>query len=389
MKISTRNLLIEYLKKCEFVNPPKKMEIYDYALAEEEYLKLINMEKDKIKSIYKFGSIGALGISDIDYLIVFKNTKRDSIGKYHIMNLSNRSRYLFCHNALFINENVFKKLPYWFPFFKLNLVWGEKLYLAKSPSKDINLLLTTQYFINKIPKDLLEYAIVHKKINQRIILAIIYSLKHTNSLLERLGVKNKKRKDFFEKFGKFRSNWFNESDKKNKLISYLSEAVQISLEFMEIFDKILINKFNIKSPETSFKIRINDRNLYFLSNWNKDSYIKKMFSHPRDYQYLLSFGYYLYLWKHSKTFLGKRIAKDFPRDIVYQIPWEIKKLFKIHSETLEEYNNFCRKKFKTSANEYHVLWTKYYSNPFINWIHEKFVKFEAIIFILINRIKQF
>ena len=54
MKISTRNLLIEYLKKCEFVNPPKKMEIYDYALAEEEYLKLINMEKDKIKSIYKF-----------------------------------------------------------------------------------------------------------------------------------------------------------------------------------------------------------------------------------------------------------------------------------------------------------------------------------------------
>jgi hypothetical protein len=158
-----KNFLKKKIKNTKIVDIPIKCSIEEYNKASKEYLNLINPKKNKIKAIYQVGSIGVPGISDLDYILIFSNEEKDNYGKYHIMNLSQKSKYIFAHNVLLINEKVFKNLNLWFPFFDLKKVYGEEIFTKNHKDNSINLILLLQYLINKIPSDFVVFSTLNGK----------------------------------------------------------------------------------------------------------------------------------------------------------------------------------------------------------------------------------
>ncbi len=381
--------LISLMKKSTMIDKPRYYSREEYNNASREYLKILNPKKNNIKSVYQVGSIGVPGISDIDYFIVYKNDKNDFFGKYHILNLSKDSKYMFYHNCWFVNEKVIENLGYWFPFFNLDKVYGDIINIKKIKEIEIDLILATQYLISKIPYDLIDYSIKRKKFYQRTMLVSIHSLRHTVKLIDRIGYAKKNWLSFCEEFDRFRKNWFKEKNREDRLIKFSAKSILISLDIIEMFDKILIENFNIQAPKDSFKLHSGNKDFYFLNKWDKDKILKKyMIQKFKDIRYYpSSFAYYLYLRSIDNGNLGKQMRKKFPRNIKYSVPKNIKTSFSKYEQILNEFNEFNKKKFWMTANGYHTLWASYYAeNSSLNYIYDKIFKTRELSIIIFKKI---
>jgi hypothetical protein len=370
------------IKNSKIVDRPIKYCIEDYRFASNEYLGLINPKKNKIKSVYQVGSVGVPGISDIDYILVFSDEEKDNYGKYHIINLSQKSKYLFAHNCILINERIMSKLNLWFPFFDLDKVYGKEIAIDKRTSKEISLILTLQYLINKVPSDFILFSTLNGKIRQRTLLALINSLRHTINLAYSLNISHSKKWDaFVNDFNLFRKNWFIEKRKDEKLVDFIFQAVNISFELISTIDKYLVEELGIKTKENSFKLLLRNKTLIFEKNWG--SLGNKINSFP------ISFGVFIYLWVNSGTKIGDQILKKVPKEIVYSCPERLKKKFIQYASILEEYDAFSKEKFNMAANGYHTLWMPCYENPVKNWLHNKLFKLFASPYIILNKSRNF
>ena len=380
--------LISLMKKSKMVDFPEYHSGEDYKKASNEYLKIVDPKKNSIESIYQVGSIGVPGISDIDYFISYKNNKRDSYGKYHILNLSKDSRYMFYHNCWLVNKYVMENLGYWFPAFNLDLVYGKKINIKKIKDRNIGLILATQYLMSKIPYDLIDYSIKRKKFYQRTMIVSIHSLKHTIKLIDELGYAKKGWLKFSKDFEKFKTNWFNEEDRVEKLIHFASKSIIISLDIIGVFDKILIDVFNITPPKESFRIQANNKSFYFLEKWTKFGVLKKyMADDNRDMRYYpSSFAYYIYLRSLHSGRLGRQMGDKFPGKIKFSIPEKIKNSFLKYENVLNEFNEFNRSKFGMTANGYHTLWAPYYENSILERFHNKVFKARGLTIIVYKKI---
>jgi len=112
----TKDKLINLLKQSEIVNKTIHCTLDDYKKASKEYIQQINPVKNGISAVYQVGSIGVPGISDIDYFLIFQDDKFDSFRKYSISKLSEKTKYIFSHEGLYINGEIAKDLKYWFAF---------------------------------------------------------------------------------------------------------------------------------------------------------------------------------------------------------------------------------------------------------------------------------
>lgn len=370
----------DVLKKSKMIDIVQECSLKDYNNASAEFLKIINPKRNKIKSIYKVGSVSVLGISDLDYFLVFEDEKRDIYGKYHILNLSRKSRYIFLHNAFFVNEKVFKNLNLWFPFFNLKKVYGKDIKTNKQFNENICLILAVQYLINKIPSDLIFYSTNKNQFHQRTILAQINSLKHTLTLLKKAGMRiSKKWLRFTINYDKFKSLWFKiESQKRERILKdFLEISIEISLDIIKEVDSYLTHKKRVKSKINNFELQLSNRKLYFAKDWNYDKALKL-----KGALLPISFGFYISLLAESKTNLGRQIKKKISKDIDFFCPVSLRESFTKHAKIIDEYNKFSKKKFRFPANGYHILWAPYYNNYFLNFIHKYFYKFLSLSYIL-------
>ena len=131
----------------------------DYALAINCFLEYLS-KFDTIESIYQIGSIGVPGLSDIDLLIIFKDIHRDISYRYSIKTLPQNMQYIFSHDGWFIDRQIFMDIPYWFPYFDLNHIYGTKMEPDESQKEDKNLkcILLSNYLITKVPSDFIMYS---------------------------------------------------------------------------------------------------------------------------------------------------------------------------------------------------------------------------------------
>src|SRR3990167_866526 len=83
-------------REYKFVNYPEQRTRQDYAAALK---KIVDLHKDmeEVIALYRFGSIGALGISDIDFFIVVKKDVKNFKYKFNVDKLSENEKYILTH----------------------------------------------------------------------------------------------------------------------------------------------------------------------------------------------------------------------------------------------------------------------------------------------------
>ena len=380
----TKDKLINLLKQSEIINKTTYCTLDDYKKASKEYIQQINPVKNRISAVYQVGSIGVSGISDIDYFLIFQDDKFDSFRKYAISKLSEKTKYIFSHDGWYINDEIAKDLKYWFPFFDLNKIYGKKIDIKYSKDFNIHLLLAVQYLITKVPVDFITYSIRCGKLYQRIMLAMIYSLRHIVNLFKKFDSNYPKKWDtFISEYSFFRENWFsmrNEDEKNDKLIEYIADGIIISFEIIESLGRYL-KELNIVSGIDSFKVKLNNRVLTFDKRWTKEEAYNNFLDNEgfMIHHYPIEFGFYIYLWAKTNTDIGHPLYKKIKKLPAYEIPEGIKCSFNFHCNAIEKYNNFNKRKFKVSANGYHTLWAKYSLNPIDSFVAKVYRKISSFL----------
>ena len=112
----------------EYINLPRKYKLSDYHHAIKKFVDKYSAHPDVI-SIYLFGNISVLGISDLDFIVVLKDKLSVPFTEdYSVLNFQDDLRYLYNNTQPFLmNRNVFKNCRKIFPFKNLRLVYGENI----------------------------------------------------------------------------------------------------------------------------------------------------------------------------------------------------------------------------------------------------------------------
>jgi len=267
-------------KKYKFFNLPKKCTLKDYKISTDKIVKKYSKTKNLV-SLYEWGSVSTLGISDIDIVFVFHNKKISPLPlskRSYYLNDS-KTRYLCRHPFVFIDERALEKIRYINHHINFNLLFGKKCKINKLSPKEINLVkisLLNDLIIRHYPRDFLSQSI-NKKINVRDSLLRLNSLRYTINTFESITKgKNKSWGAVTKKIEGLRKNWFKTKD-FDSLVKLNNEAVDITMEIIENFRDILLKNKLVKINYGD-KLRYNGakNKSLFVKDWNKDSALEIM-----------------------------------------------------------------------------------------------------------------
>lgn len=141
-------------------------------------------------AIYQIGQVNALGISDLDFVVVFPDGKPIDWTQYQPQTFPDWTQQLMTHPPYCCTESAWLDLPAWFPTFNLRHLWGDALPEPKIPDELASgcaLGMLVDYLIVKVPRDFIWIA-WERPLRVRILLAMLHSLKYILKLAERAGL---------------------------------------------------------------------------------------------------------------------------------------------------------------------------------------------------------
>lgn len=214
------------------INDIKEYTMRDYKEAISNYIALLK-KSDDIIGIYQIGSIKTLGISDIDLVIVLK----DSLNKfnfldYSIKNLSKKDQYLFMHEPFIINYSHLENIKSLFPIFNLKETYWNNNFKRKKFKKSNFKNLSEYFFLSYLLRG---YYFKKSLKSLRTFLAIAslskYSLQIIYSLI---GKKPRKKLEETVKFI---------LDKKKNYRTISEQDMEILNTEYNLFNEIIINDY--------------------------------------------------------------------------------------------------------------------------------------------------
>lgn len=189
----SKSCLSEYFKDITsgpYTDVPEKTSIEKYHSAIDLLVARWTALPRKPLAIYQIGQIGAPGISDLDFVIVFADDAPIDWAQYQPQAFPDWVQQLLTHPPYFCTIRSWPDLPAWFPLFDLRHLWGEELKIPELPEKflkGVSFGMLVDYLLIKIPVDLL-WISWNKPLRLRIILAMLHSLKYTIRLAEQSGI---------------------------------------------------------------------------------------------------------------------------------------------------------------------------------------------------------
>ncbi len=200
-------------------------------------------------AIYQIGSIAAPGISDLDYVLVFRDKSRIDWKHY----LPNRFpvwiQNLFTHHPFFATPSTWFDLKGWYPTFNKRLLWGEDLPI-REPGPELlpglALGMLVDYIICKIPSDLLSIGLSPHP-NIRILLCLLHSVRYIFDLARAADIPPPpSASDWVRSMDMLRSNWFSLSPagQTQELTSIWDRFGPIILDQINEIDLHLIKHIN-------------------------------------------------------------------------------------------------------------------------------------------------
>jgi SAM-dependent methyltransferase len=141
-------------------------------------------------AIYQIGDIGAPGLSDLDFVVIFSGSKAIDWEQYQGRVFPEWVQQLMTHPPYCCTEAAWSGLPAWFPVFHMRHLWGKKLaepYISGELMPGCALGMLVDYLLAKIPRGVIWYA-RRRPLAVHTLVAMLHSLKHTFKLAEHAGV---------------------------------------------------------------------------------------------------------------------------------------------------------------------------------------------------------
>lgn len=267
------------LNKLKFYNFPHHLKRSDYEKAVELAINIL--EKDPyFLSLYLMNDNWIPGISDIDFIVVYKNG---------IPSISNRQEDSFLGNSKYIihdyinyDQATFSNIRYIYPSKFDLLFWrGKKLnvHLPENElsDKEIKLLKASFVLDCLVNKVLLFPFNFQRNVDVSRALLFLYSFTYTALLIEEITEK-KIKSCFPDKIKNLRLQWFSlgETKQKNTLANLIKEGFEFGVQLTEEFDVFLKSFFNVYNFPQNLEFNPPNLSLKGFDRWNKEDYFKKM-----------------------------------------------------------------------------------------------------------------
>ncbi|MDO8660303.1 MAG: hypothetical protein Q7K43_00290, partial [Candidatus Woesearchaeota archaeon] len=248
-------------------------------------------------AVYQTGSIRALGLSDIDLIIVVKDqlVAPEKI-QHAVQTYMAKFPYFYQHVPIIISESLVLKLNTCYPLWHFNKIKGKEYNLAGTFSSEIALV----HLINETITGLFQPAsnltigspktmkqrLLHtstagaNKVKIRYFLGRLSTFKYYAMLCEHiLGKPLAGAEDFQKKIDILRTQWFNiESEKRIARLSELSAVfIELTVDLLDKVNEHITTKNLIAvSGMNNAKLLVLPRINYYSDDWNREKCVDVM-----------------------------------------------------------------------------------------------------------------
>ena len=220
-----------------FIDYPKSIGSDFYEETKDKIV--LNLAKDEsILAIYQIGHVKSPGISDLDLLVIFKNSEFVSSNPRAL--LSNKEKYIVSHNLFGVSEKNFTVMQNYSFFHNYKHLWGKKYQVGSSlKSKDQEQLkkqIALEYLLQMFC--VFNVQMQYKIINVRGLLLHVNALKYD---LEFLKCDSGEILELVNEIINWRSHWFENPISEIKINDWclsFNEELKDSLTFFISSNKI-------------------------------------------------------------------------------------------------------------------------------------------------------
>jgi len=163
-------------------------------------------------AIYQIGQITAPGISDLDFVLVFRDGPSIDWSQFQPYSFPDWVQQLFTHPPYCCTESAWSDLPVWFPIFSLRHLWGSLLNEPRTSDVyicGVALGMLVDYLIVKMPRDILWIA-KERPLRLKVLLGMLHSLKYIVHIAEQAGIQiPESSSKVIISVDALRSNWHN------------------------------------------------------------------------------------------------------------------------------------------------------------------------------------
>jgi len=377
--------LVERIAGKEIINRPRYHSPASYEAALAEYLEQV-IHYETIKAVYRIGSVGVPGLSDIDLIIVMKDRARDAFWRYSIERLSPEARYLFSHEAMFMSEEEFRSLPLWFPTDRAAHVYGEQVPYGLGDQstriiKAIHLCqMLTCYQFHLLAYFAYAQTVFNERVTESIVKGLCNSIGLWQEIDEHPGPDRYSR--FAQDYLVFRRCWFelDEKERTERFRHFVAAATVLALELIRDLGKYLSARwFNEVERLDNVEIELGHKTLRFVKDWDIRASLNGI-SEGGILTLPASLGAFILSYRGDRGLIGPHIGNLFRAVSHVQIRWRdtvAQEALRAHRSAVEAHASFYAEKFHVSPNPFITFWAPHTSNPFIrlydrvnNWVRK-------------------
>ncbi|MFH1719655.1 MAG: hypothetical protein ABIF19_20070 [Planctomycetota bacterium] len=241
------------IDNLEFVDFPRQVSIEEYDRSEKQFADYF-CNHPAVAAIYKLGSVGDPGISDLDLILVLKEGGVLTPGDYEFLN--GVDDYIFIHHPFVISETLFPYVNYLFFASNLHNLAGEIYSFAQfgsgAENAQITWLICAEASLSRLC-DIVYQATRRRGISARRMLLKLNSIKHDIDLLEDVSdtAMNTRLRGFARQISELRKSWFSldEKEQVREILRTLCEAIAVLSQIMDSLACLSREVFGLPSED--------------------------------------------------------------------------------------------------------------------------------------------
>ncbi len=309
--------------KRTYYNRPRFFDRGFYNSAKEKFVERYSLHRD-VLSIYLFGQVSVPGISDLDFIVIMKDSLTEALShKYSVKRFSKDLRYIYNETQPFlVTKNIYKEFWKIFPMHHLNRIYGQEINQTipdELEARPYNLLILIEVCHHFYPVLFLKQ-LYSERINVRYTLLILNALKFPLQLfMETCGVTVDSWIAFMKDVVKLRESWFQKEDqgRYHQMNSTLHAASTVSIDLMDKLNKYIEQEFWSYNPDantnTTEGFRLWDK--FFIPEFDSSQVLENILDEYKQTgkwrAYLpLTFYYPLFIYSFEAGPVSRHIEKS-------------------------------------------------------------------------------